>query len=85
MKVTAHQIESFHSFALEQFEKGGSEWTIDELYDRWRLECPSGEEMQEDVLALKASLRDLEHGETGRPFDEFASDFRARHTIAGRE
>lgn len=85
MKATEHEIESFRRFALEQIGNGGSELSIDELYDRWRLQCPSDEELQEDVLAVKASLRDMERGEKGRSFDEFSREFRARHHLTEPE
>jgi len=85
MKVTAQQIDDFRSFALKQMGDGGCELTIDELYDRWRLECPSDDELREDVSALKASLRDMEAGETGRPIEEFSRDFEARHDITGSQ
>lgn len=35
----------------------------------------------EDWLATRASLRDIEEGETGRPFDEFTKEFRRRNNI----
>ena len=35
----------------------------------------------DDWLAIRASLRDIEQGETGRPFDEFAAEFRQRNNI----
>ena len=34
-----------------------------------------------DVLAIAASIRDLDRGVTGRPFDQFASEFRKRNKI----
>jgi hypothetical protein len=58
---------------------------VEEIYDRWRLGCPTPEELREDVLAVKASLRDMASGQTGRALDEFASDFRARHKISDGE
>lgn len=82
MKATKQQVEEFRSFALKQLGDGGCESTIDELYDRWRLECPTDDEVSKDVLALKASLRDMEAGERGRPFDEFSRDFKSQHGIA---
>ena len=35
----------------------------------------------DDWLAIRASLRDIEQGETGRPFDEVAAEFRQRNNI----
>lgn len=39
------------------------------------------QEFTENVLAVKAALRDIEAGEHGRPFDEFDRDFRAGNNI----
>lgn len=69
-------IEDFTSFAKNQLSKGAT-FSIDELYDRWREGHPAAE----DALAVQASLRDMDSGETGRPFDEFASDFSKRNNI----
>jgi len=63
-------IEDFTSFAKKQLSKGAT-FSIDELYDRWREGHPAAE----DALAVQASLRDMDSGETGRTFDEFTSDF----------
>ncbi|MGH7200336.1 MAG: hypothetical protein ACREJB_07000, partial [Planctomycetaceae bacterium] len=60
MKATEEQIENFRSFALEQLGNGGSGLSVDELYDRWRIEHPADEELRKDVLAVKAALRDME-------------------------
>ena len=35
----------------------------------------------DDWLAIRASLRATEQGETGRPFDEFAAEFRQRNDV----
>ena len=81
MKATRQQVEDFRTYALEQVCNGGCQLTIDELYDRWRLEHPSDDEFRDDVLALKASLRDIAAGETGRPIEEFSRDIQARHEL----
>ncbi len=36
---------------------------------------------KQDVLAIAASIRDMERGLSGRPYDEFAKDFRLRNKI----
>jgi len=69
-------IQDFTSFAKKQLSMGAT-FSIDELYDRWREGHPAAE----DALAVQASLRDMDSGETGRPFDEFASDFAKRNKI----
>jgi len=68
------KIEDFTRFA-----KGHSseDITMDELFDRWRERT-----FQEtDALAVEASLRDMEQGDTGRPFKEFAGEFRKRNHL----
>jgi len=69
-------IEDFTCFAKKQLSKGAA-FSIDELYDRWREGHPAAE----DALAVQASLRDMDSGEIGRPFDEFASDFARQNKI----
>jgi len=69
------KIEDFTRFAKSH---SSEDVTIDELYDRWRERT-----FQEtDALAVEASLRDMEQGETGRPFDEFAGEFRKRNNLS---
>jgi len=66
------KIEDFTRFAKSH---SSEDVTMDELYDRWREKA-----FQEtDALAVEASLRDMEQGEMGRPFDEFAAEFRKRN------
>ena len=74
---TTELIDSFAEFAKAKVEQAGNELSIDDLFDDWRLQHPSSD----DWLAVKASLRDLASGESGRPFDEFAVEFRQRNGI----
>ena len=84
MKATEELIENFRTFALERLGRG-ADLSVDELYDSWRQENPDEEQASEDLLAVKASLRDMDRGERGRPFDEFARDFRARRHVPDAE
>ncbi|MBS0204658.1 MAG: hypothetical protein JSS49_17270 [Planctomycetes bacterium] len=78
----AHEeLESFTKFARERIDAGNSRSSVDELYDEWREAHAS----HEDKLAIAASLRDMEAGETGRDFDSFANDFRQRNLVAGEQ
>lgn len=74
---TIELIESFSQFARARVDQAGSDLAIDDLYDEWRAQHPP----EDDLLAIKASLRDMEQGETGRPFDDFAAAFRSRNGI----
>jgi hypothetical protein len=81
MESIEQQIEGFRTFALQQLQNDEAGLSVDDLYDRWRLEYPSPDEFRNDVLAVKASLRDMKRGERGRSLEEFASEFRAKHGI----
>lgn len=74
---TIELIESFSQFARARVDQAGSDLPIDDLYDEWRAQHPPAD----DLLAIKASLRDMEQGETGQPFDDFAAAFRSRNGI----
>ncbi|MCA9236264.1 MAG: hypothetical protein KDA44_12395 [Planctomycetales bacterium] len=76
MPDAAHDLAAFTAFAQARLG-AGEQVSLDELYDQWRLAQPS----DDDVQAVQAALRDMAAGETGRPFDEFAAEFRARHGL----
>ena len=71
-----NDLQDFNQFAREHANGSGNA-SIDELFDQWRIANPTAE----DLLAIKASLRDMENGETGRLFDEFAADFEKRNNL----
>ena len=64
------QLDSFYRFATEQLSHGGSEKTIDELYDRWRFENVSPEELLENVAAVRSAIDDMNNGDKGRDASE---------------
>jgi len=74
---TSELIESFAQFARAQVNARGEALPIDELFDEWRILNPPSD----DWLAIQASLRDMEHSETGRPVEDFAAEFRQRNHI----
>lgn len=71
MKATAQEIESFRDFALRLLEQGGPELTMDDLYEQWRVERFGDLQAAADLEAIRESLRDLEAGETGIPYEVF--------------
>ena len=81
MSVTKEEIESFQLFAEKKIQSGEDDLTMEELFDLWRLENPSLERFQEDVLAVKAALRDLENGDRGVPFDEHIREVQTKFNI----
>ncbi len=77
MATIQQEIESFNTFVREKVGSGGCT-SMDDLYDQWRELHPAAE----DALAIQASIRDMQNGDTGRPFEEFAEAFRKRNGIS---
>jgi hypothetical protein len=78
---TADDLQSFYQFAEQRVRSVGSDQTLDQLYAEWRASHPLPDELEQNVRAVQASLRDMDAGETGRPIDEFAAEFRQRNGI----
>ncbi len=81
MAATTQELQSFYHFAEARLRRGGCEQTLDDLYAEWRACNPTTEELEANVLAVRAALRDMDEGETGRPIEEFADEFRQRNGI----
>lgn len=71
------EIDGFAQFAKGELARLGEGVSLDELFDQWRLRHPPAE----DAAAIRASLRDMEGGAVGRPFGEFAEEFRRRNNL----
>jgi hypothetical protein len=78
---TSELIEDFAQFAREQVNLRGESLPLDNLFDEWRILNPPSE----DWPAIQASLRDMENGETGRPFEDFVSEFSQRNNLRETE
>lgn len=74
MSPLEKEIEQFTAFAKANDARAES---LDELFDHWREQSLA----ETDARAIAASLRDMETGETGRPFDEFSAEFRTRNGL----
>ena len=81
MAATTEQLHSFYQFAEQRLRENQCEQTLDELYSEWRARNPTPEELETNVLAVRAALRDMDGGETGRSIDEFAAEFRQQNGI----
>lgn len=78
MAILNEEIEDFAAFARQHSKDAGS---LDELYDRWRQQSYC----DVDARAVEVSLRDMLAGDTGRPFNEFATEFRKRNKIQSEQ
>ena len=83
MSDTQQQLDGFYQFASQQIVLGPAGRSLSDLFDEWQTQQVSQQELEENALAVRASLRDIERGEMGRPFELFAQEFRLRNNIAG--
>lgn len=82
MIATLEELDEFRRFAAEQIDSSSEELSLEDLVDRWRMLSPSPGELTESVRAVQEAVADMEGGETGRPFGDFAEEFRGRHNLA---
>ena len=76
MTTTEQELESFTQFARSHLGGGGSEPSLDELFDLWRTENPSDADYAENVAAIAAAIQDFHRGDRGRPAGEFSRQLR---------
>jgi hypothetical protein len=83
--ATREEINSFTRFAIEQLQNGGADRSMDELYDLWRSQHPSSEELLESVAAVRAALADMNNGDKGIPAEEHLARLRSKYKLAESE
>jgi hypothetical protein len=81
MQLTLDELHRFHRFAEEKLSNGGGDLTLEQMIDLWNIENPSSEQLQEDVLAVKAALRDLDNGDRGIPVEELIQKMRDKYGL----
>ena len=81
MAVTQSDLNQFQAFAKVVIAQSGERLTLDELWDRWRLNCPSEQEAEENVLAVKAAVRDMENGDLGIPVEQHLQEIRKKYNL----
>ncbi len=78
--ATIDQLQDFNRFVQLLPQSDLANLSVDEIYERWREQAFR----QEDLAAIKASLRDFENGECGRPITKFLGEFNAERGDAGK-
>jgi hypothetical protein len=82
MAGVSEQLENFYHFAWGRLRSGEcGTASLDDLYAEWRANNPDHEVLEADTLAVRASLRDMEAGEAGRPITEFIAEFRPKNGL----
>ncbi len=81
MPTSTQELQSFQQYAATRIQNGGAKLELDDLLDEWKHQNPDPQQLQQDALAVKASLRDLEHGETGTPAETVIADLKAKYNL----
>jgi hypothetical protein len=66
MALTNDDLNAFHDFAVAKLASQGAE-NLQELVDWWETEYPLPEARKQNLAAVRAAIRDMENGDTGRP------------------
>ena len=82
MPTSTQELQSFQQFAAARIQNGGAMLELDDLLDEWKHQNPDPKQLQEDVLAVKAALRAMESGDTGRPAEEVVREIRTKYKFA---
>jgi hypothetical protein len=69
MPVSQREIDQFHQFASDELKRGNADDSIDDLFDRWRLANAAECQSRADLHAVRAALRDMQNGDTGRDIE----------------
>jgi hypothetical protein len=78
MPVTSIQLESLQQFAAARILNGGGVFELEDLLEEWKFRVAGSETLQDDVLAVKASLDDLRNGQTGIPAEDAVRQLKLR-------
>ena len=76
MSSIENDLNDFNQFAKTHISSGAAP-SIDELFDKWRIQNPP----DEDLLAIQASLNDLDSGERGTLADEFNQKMASKYKL----
>ncbi len=81
MPTSTQELQSFQKYAAARIQNGGAKLELDDLLDEWKHQNPDPLQLQEDAQAVKASLLDIERGETGAPVEEVIADIRVKYNL----
>jgi hypothetical protein len=79
MLVTQQDLDSFHQFAQAKLQNGGAE-SIEELFDLWRINCPTPEDEAEIHAAIRQGLADIKAGR-GRPAEDVMNELQRKYNL----
>ena len=71
------ELRSFHEFIGQKLQHSDASLSPEDALDEWRFLHSE----PDDYEAIKEALAAMDAGDTGRPFEEFAAEFRRKHHI----
>ncbi len=71
------ELQSFQQFVGDIVSRGESNASPEEALDQWRAMHPR----DDDLIAVREALDDMNAGDRGVPLDEFDQQFRSRHNL----
>lgn len=80
MSDTLAQIDEFRRYA-EPRVAAGENRTVVELFDEWMEDSRSAAEREADLRAVEESLRDIDAGNLGRPYEEVIEEIRQKYGL----
>jgi len=78
MRAVKQDLDHFINYARQQIESSQKNLSIDELFDQWRAQYPSDDQLAENVAAIQASINDFNKGERGTIAGEDSAHLRRR-------
>ncbi len=79
---TESELASFYRFVGIKLNQQAADLSPEDVLDQWRAEHPALDDENDDVIAVKQALADMEAGDLGRRWDEFDGEFRQRHGLS---
>ncbi len=83
MPTSTQELQNFQEYATARIQNDGAKLELEDLLDEWKHKNQDTERLHEDILAVKASLRDVESGETGTPVEDVIREIKTKYNQTG--
>ncbi|MFM9961059.1 MAG: hypothetical protein ACKV2Q_07520 [Planctomycetaceae bacterium] len=78
------QIESFHRFALRVVDAGGTDLSLDDLYDLWKCDNLPADELAESVACVREALDEMQHDDAWIDVEDHLAQLRSKYRFLER-
>ena len=82
MATPGEDLDRFSMFVRQRIGTGGSNLSLDDLFDLWRTENPPESLYAENVAAVNAAIADFRNGDRGTPAGEHSAQLRTQFGTA---